>query len=84
MMILEVMEISLNFLIFKGVDEPLNETEAIRTSQLAIFTATSSGAALQRQLSLLHNNPPLLAFSTASSVSNWVNAFNTNFTALNA
>jgi len=69
----------------RGVGEPLNETEPIRTFQLVGISQASNGAQLLRTLSLSHYGQPILAFSPFSgSASTWTQKYFTSFTALSS
>jgi len=67
----------------RGVGEPLNETEPIRTREWLILDTMGGSARQHRPKSLLLNNPPLLMFGQAvSSPSQWINTYETTFTPL--
>jgi len=55
----------------RGVGEPLNESNIVRTTELLVVQHPSTSARLYRPLALTLANPPVLAFSTAPSVDSW-------------
>jgi hypothetical protein len=66
----------------RGVDEPINETDVIRTIQYVTFNSPSESARQQRSLSLFLNNPPILAFASTSSPNEYITSHTTKFTPL--
>jgi len=68
----------------RGVGEPLNESNIVRTIEQLIVEKPSLSARLHRPKSLNLNNPILLAFSSASSVSSWIQSSKTIFAPMSA
>jgi len=63
----------------RGVGEPLNESMPIRNTELVIFDSIYNSSSVLRTHMLEHNNPPIITFSTASSISAWTDSFATGF-----
>jgi hypothetical protein len=55
----------------RGVGEPLNESDIVRTTEFAVVTQPSLSAAQHRPGSVLLNNPTILAF-TSGQPQNWI------------
>jgi lysosomal alpha-mannosidase len=66
----------------RGVGEPLNETESIRTSELVFFSSISNSSFLQRTYTILHNNPPIISFSKTENGALWLSEHNVNFSTI--
>jgi len=63
----------------RGVSEPLNESQPIRTTEVLHFDSTVNASKSVRTSMLFHNNPLILSFSTASSSSKWIQNYQTSF-----
>jgi len=66
----------------RGVGEPLNETETIRTLEWLIVDSPEMSSRQQRRLQFALNNPPTLAFANAVSSSDWIANYTTTFAPL--
>lgn len=63
----------------RGVGEPLNESDIVRTKELIVFDRTNTSARQQRANTLLLNNPPILAFAPVDNLQNWIKTYRTRF-----
>eukprot|EP01100_Stratorugosa_tubuloviscum_P014870 TRINITY_DN81_c0_g2_i1.p1 TRINITY_DN81_c0_g2~~TRINITY_DN81_c0_g2_i1.p1 ORF type:complete len:1006 (+),score=459.80 TRINITY_DN81_c0_g2_i1:78-3095(+) len=69
---------------FRGVGEPLNETEQIRTTQFVHINNQSNSSNLLRTSMLLNNNAPILTFGSVDSglINDWINNYQLQFNPL--
>jgi len=67
----------------RGVGEPLNEAEPIRTQEYIFFQPIQNSSSLMRWAALLLQHQPTLAFGTASSAAEWNSMYQTTFETLN-
>jgi len=65
---------------YRGVGEPLNETEPIRTLEYIIYDSIDNSSSQQRTKALFLNNPPLLMFTSVPTPNDWYQNFQSNFT----
>jgi len=65
---------------YRGVGEPLNETEPIRTIEYIIYDSIANSSSQQRTKSLFLNNPPVLMFTSVPSAEYWYQNYQSNFT----
>jgi lysosomal alpha-mannosidase len=64
----------------RGVGEPLNQSDIIKAKELVFFDVPSNSSQQQRPSSLLFNNPPILAFSSATDATTWLKNYQTTWT----
>jgi len=63
----------------RGVGEPLNESNIVRTTELLVVDQPPLSSRLHRPKALYLNNPIILGFSSTSSVSSWIKNYQTTF-----
>lgn len=63
----------------RGVGEPLNETEPIRTKGILVVDENSKSLRHVRIHTQYLNSPSLLLFSSAKSIADWKTNYNTDF-----
>jgi len=67
----------------RGVNEPLNETEAIRTTTAVIVTKPSDSSRIFRERSLYLTHPLVITFAPpTNNLTNWLNAYKPSFVGL--
>jgi lysosomal alpha-mannosidase len=63
----------------RGVGEPLNESDSIRTTNLIFFDSPNVSVRKFRAQNILYNNRPTLIFTSTSNPNQFINSFHLDF-----